>query len=571
MTMIPMFDPIQTFGRGLESTDGEILPVKMAYNVEEELRRSLDEYGKALPPEQTGNDDLDTIRQSFDDIEAMYPAPEELDEYIDTFERKQHVSTEDVIAIETKWPGLIVNSGIALEQYTPYPSKVNLQATVESLALAKDVALAIAALGAIIKLVMWVGSFNKPKDFSDEIEELLKGDTSSEKFLQSWVKATSAEEREAILDAIRGGKGDTLPGFGNASIEDISKVLNAEWDVAKLLMTAREGDLHKLGAVPILRDKEQYFKIMKGLNSAMDAHGKEIIEFINSYAAWSSNPNTVKLLAAENSTSTDPTDLSVKLGQTPKAPKDFFDKVSTNLGIQAMTVEISGAHVTTFQEEPYKEIINNISLPGKVENKPNADAIKIFDDNKAVLDACITYYNLGAKLGGSIDVKKIKESLQKTLKSYQDVAKHYGAKIGDAAKAASNAVREGDKSKDGEAPKPEQGGNTTGTQPATNSYYGDLRRALEMAADQRDNDQDNIANKPTQGNDSKPETPKPPSAFTDFTNKLSTSCSQTKDLLTKTLWLTEAILIMYSKLGKLADATTAAQFKIKEVDDKDKK
>lgn len=562
--MIPMFDPIKTFSPATESGESP-LPVEMAYNVEEELKRSLRERGSPLDATETGDDELDELHQQFMDIQAMYPTPDELDGYLTEFRAKQHISTDDVIAIEQKWPGLIVNSGIAIEQYTPYPSKVNFTATLESLAVAKDVIVLIAALSAVIKLVMWIGNFNKKRTFHDDIMEALNGDKSPDEVIENIKKLMEAKKGE-IADALAKAGSDTVSGFGNANMAELAKALNAEWDVAKLLGTVNSGELLKLLCTPIVQDKDKFFALFESLNTAMKSHGDEVKEFINKYPQWANRQDVKKVLNNAKKSGENPVDMSVQLhGIPPPPPTDFYAIVSKGTGVVFNTTEISGHKAITFNESSFAAVITNIKLPSKPtkDKKPDPSSVKIFDDSVKLLKVCIEYHEHGSKIAGGINIEAIKKSLQQTLQKYQGAVRSYGAKIGDAAAAAKAAVRS-DNANNNAMP----GGNQP-PQPATNSYYGDLRKALEASAEFDDpvtsgNDKSKGGAPANDGTSSK-------SDFTIFVEKLKTCCDQTQDLLTNTFTLTIAIFNLYSKLGELADNTSAVVHAAKTEDNKDNK
>lgn len=423
-----LFDPIATFSAGVE-TD-EVVPVKIAYNFEENIRRNLSDRGSILAPYSSGDDELDEMAQEVQDISALFPSPQELDEYISKIEHSNEISRDDILAIESKWPGLIVNSGISLESYTVVPSRVNLTATVEAMASVQTIAVVVALVGGIIKLLMWIGKSGTRK-YDGDIESMRNGDSSAADFAKR-----VAEAREQFGDIFGNYKGETVKQLGGAKLSEVIAIVKNDVDMGKLFLAANKGIVHRAATAPILKNGDLLKKTIVGVGKALEAHGKEVSDFL-SEAAKNLQSEVMKDLQVEEdyggSSGTVRTPSIIKA--LPKAPDNFIKAVSAALDVGVTSETLYEVTIPKFEPQAMKGVLDALTMKDAVKDgdKLKDTDLKVLDDVPGLIDICLEFQEASKGMSKTIDREKIVEGLTKLVKDLRVFGKKAGA---DAAKKA---------------------------------------------------------------------------------------------------------------------------------------
>lgn len=152
---IKQFDPISLFQLAIETGEPNI-PVEMAYHTGYEITEMQRQEIMRIEEE---NDRY--VFDELDAIEMLNADYNDLEETIELVSNKKEISQDDFIAIESRHPGFFTNFGLSIESYTPVPSEMGLQASIEAAKSAKDVIFVIGMIGGLAMIVKWMFKFFK--------------------------------------------------------------------------------------------------------------------------------------------------------------------------------------------------------------------------------------------------------------------------------------------------------------------------------------------------------------------------------------------------------------------------
>lgn len=426
---IEVFDPFATFSAGTESESGEVLPVKMAYNFEENVRRQLTDRGSILAPYEHSDDEDDELFQECMDVAALYPSPQELDAYISKFKHDNYVSQEDVLAIETKYPGLLTNYDIEFDSEALSYSTESVVPALENSAVGAGVAAIVLVVGLIIKMVWSIGK--GPSKYADQIEQIRNGSQSVDKAIENLsIKYNSVyqqglKNKEIVTKSGKSSKGLTL--------ETLVKAVGGQLDFGKAISAVNKGPAGKIKNMPILSDPDKFKKFMLGADNAFEKYGKEVVEFINDVNKLFVSSSFKNLISKEQRTNTksedgvnDPiSNMSASktndiIKQLPKPPNNFIKTLAGYINANCSETSINNISMLMLEQGDYKELKESLTsktgdmkMDRRVLTQSATDAIEL---------SIKLQKNVGA-MSKTFNIDEIKKSLSETLKMLKERAK----------------------------------------------------------------------------------------------------------------------------------------------------
>lgn len=422
MTAIPIFDPFRTFSTANESEAS--LPLEISYHAEEPS--SLidgDAYSSVIT--QDSDDDNQLFMQQLDDLNAMFPTPDEIDEYQEKFNKQGGVCRGDIVALESKYPGLFSNIGFSLENYSYLPSKRCLSATVESMELMKSISLVIVVIGGLVKLVTWLGLFEQfGDDYSDDTKKVLSGKDPVERYLKNILNRERLEKflgENASDETI-----ETIAKFFGLTDEEAAALVK-RGKLSDILANSSKGPYKRLAATPIMTDGERLLKYLNGIRESLTNEKEGVKAFIEGLAKGVFDVD-------KNNHSVDTDDSLFDMKKLPEAPNGFIVKMTKACGLQTDEVVIKNYVVKKLTEAEYDEFKKNINMPKKPEKTYEASKLTVIDDVDKLAAAVITFLITIEGLVKTLNIGHLKKELKTILAKYKEKANKARAKIGDSIK-----------------------------------------------------------------------------------------------------------------------------------------